>query len=350
VISAVVEFLQANGYRNITICDGPSSGFARAKVSVMHRLRVHKLVEHYGIKMIDINNCTDTVPVSLAAGGEVQTPRFLAEADFIINLPKLKTHCEAGMSCCLKNLVGICAGPAFKLKMHMDLPHNILKVNEAIRPNLHIVDGLFGMEGNGPSAGTPVKLGKILIGANPFQLDYLGARLVGFPIEEVKPLKAAIELGKITAAQRAAWDAVELGELSRPFKLPKMNFLASIVMDNRKASIWFRNTWLGNRLAASRNFKKLLLWAGISQEVFNLQEAELTYALDKIKCTECGKCEDYCPQGLKLSEIAAAEGMTCLGCLYCFSVCPENAISLVGTPGFFAVQQKNYGEIIRSIA
>jgi uncharacterized protein (DUF362 family)/ferredoxin len=350
VIAAVVEFLQSCGYSDITVCDGPSSGFARARVSVMHRLKIDRLVAHYGIKMIDINTCTETISVPLASGGAVQVPTFLANAGFIINLPKIKTHCEAGMSGCLKNLVGVCVGLANKLKMHMDLPNNILKVNEVIRPGLHVVDGNFAMEGNGPSAGTPVNLGKMLIGTNPFQLDYLCARIIGFPITEVKTLKAALDRGIISEEKRRAWDAIDLGKAPVAFQMPHLNFLASLVMDNRKASIWFRNTWLGNLLTGSRNFKKLLLMAGISQEVLNLQESDLSYKLDRAKCTTCGKCTAYCPQDLTLDQIAAAEGKTCLGCLYCFSVCPDDAISLVGNRGFFAVQMEKYDAKIRSIA
>jgi len=121
----------------------------------------------------------------------VQVASIVADADFLINMPKLKTHVETGMSVCLKNLMGACVGIANKRKMHGSLAKNIIRLNEVVKPDLHIIDGLIAMEGNGPSRGRPVNYGKVIVGTNPFQLDYvcLGRGGLGyffsFPPEKV---------------------------------------------------------------------------------------------------------------------------------------------------------------------
>ena len=184
ILAAVIEYLKERGYSNIIIAEGTNSGFVREKVSVINRLKADRLAAHYGVEMIDLNTWPQSVDVPLENGVLVQVADLLAAADFVINMPKLKTHFEVGMSVCLKNLIGTCIGRENKKKIHGSLAKNIVHLNEVIKPHLHIVDALIAMEGNGPSRGTPVNCGKVIIGTNPFQIDHICARLIGFPREE----------------------------------------------------------------------------------------------------------------------------------------------------------------------
>src|SRR4030065_2824150 len=105
LLAAIIEGLKERGYLNITIGEGTNSGYYRNNISVISRLRVDKLAKYYGVKAVDFN-FAEQVYIAFGNGVKAGIAKDCAEADFIINMPKLKTHFEVGMSVCLKNLMG----------------------------------------------------------------------------------------------------------------------------------------------------------------------------------------------------------------------------------------------------
>lgn len=352
LLASVIEFLQDYSYSNIIIGEGSSSGFVRDKISVIQRLKADRLAKNYSVKMVDLNFWPQSIPVALENGEFVQVSDLLSKADFIINMPKLKTHYEVGMSVCLKNLIGTCIGRENKKKIHGNLPKNIIHLNEVIKPHLHIIDGLIAMEGDGPSRGTPVNYGKVIIGTDPFFLDYLCARLIGFPRNEVKTLVEARKMGHISNRQTKDWEGISLSEYEYKFERPSINPLVAFVIDPRfqKHLIRMRYAPGINAICSTQLVKNLFYATGISQERILTEEAKLSFKVEGNLCDKCYKCQDYCPMGLELDEIAQNGDKRCIGCLYCYFVCPRQAISLVGELGYYADQIKLYGEIIRKIA
>ena len=352
LLAGVIEFLQAKGYSDITIGEGTNSGFVREGISVIHRLRADRLAAAYGVKIVDLNTWPETVKVALEGGAVVEVADLLVTSDFIINMPKLKTHYEVGMSVCMKNLMGTCRGRENKKKIHGNLGYNIVHLNQVIKPNLHIVDGLSAMEGNGPSRGTPVNFGKIIIGTNPYQVDYLCARLVGFPPGEVKPVAAAIKLGHITPEEARSWDAIPIAAYQRTFKKPKVSPLVAFVINPRfqKHLIKIRYAPVISQICSSDLVKRMFYKLGISQEWIQNDEASLSFRAKDVDCGTCAKCEEYCPLGIERAAILDGGGDRCIGCLYCCSVCPKDAFVLSGHSGFYSQQINLYGEIIRRIA
>ncbi|MCX7918318.1 MAG: DUF362 domain-containing protein, partial [bacterium] len=179
LLSAVIWFLQKEGYKHIAIGEGTNSGFYRNKINVITRLMVDKLAERYKVDVIDLNYA-EGIPVELENGVIAQVGKPCREADFLINLPKFKTHFEVGMTGALKNLMGCLVGQENKKKMHQSLVKNIIKLNQQVQPHLHILDGMIAMEGTGPTRGTPVNLGLILISTDPYLLDLACAYIAGF--------------------------------------------------------------------------------------------------------------------------------------------------------------------------
>ena len=352
LLAGVIEFLQAKGYSDITIGEGTNSGFVREGISVIHRLRADRLAAAYGVKIVDLNTWPETVKVALEGGAVVEVADLLVTSDFIINMPKLKTHYEVGMSVCMKNLMGTCRGRENKKKIHGNLGYNIVHLNQVIKPNLHIVDGLFAMEGNGPSRGTPVNFGKIIIGTNPYQVDYLCARLVGFPPGEVKPIAAAIKLGHITPEEARSWDAIPIAAYQCTFKKPKVSPLVAFVINPRfqKHLIKIRYAPVISQICSSDLVKSMFYKLGISQEWIQNDEASLSFRAKDVDCGTCAKCEEYCPLGIERAAILDGGGDRCIGSLYCCSVCPKDAFVLSGHSGFYSQQINLYGEIIRRIA
>jgi len=352
LLAGVIEVLQAKGYSDITIAEGTNSGFVREGISVIHRLRADRLASAYGVKIVDLNTWPDTVKVPLENGGVVEVASLLTTSDFVINMPKLKTHYEVGMSVCMKNLIGTCRGRENKKKIHGNLGYNIVHLNQAIKSNLHIVDGLIGMEGNGPSRGMPVNFGKIIIGTSPYKVDYLCARLIDFPPSEVKPIAAALKLGLIKPEDVRAWDEIPIAQYQRKFKPPSVSALVAFVINPKfqRHLIKVRYAPVIRQICSSNVVKDMFYKLGISQERIQNDEASLSFKATAVDCCSCAKCEEYCPLGIDRNTIFGGGGDRCIGCLYCCSVCSKEAFVLSGNPGFYSQQISLYGEIIRRIA
>ena len=150
ILSSLIQFLKSEGYRNILIGEGTNSGYYRNKIGVIARLKVDQLAKYYGVRVKDLNYA-EPYEIDFDKDVKASVARECVEADLFINLPKLKTHFEVGMSVCLKNLIGCLVGQENKKKTHQNLAENILRINQAIKPHLHIVDGLIAMEGLGPT-------------------------------------------------------------------------------------------------------------------------------------------------------------------------------------------------------
>lgn len=121
------------------------------------------------------------------------------EADKIINIPKLKTHCQVGMSGAIKNLFGCVVGKRKPLLHFRAGDHNhrfgvmILAIYNILNPALNIVDGIIGMEGQGPTGGTPKYLGLIAASTDGPALDRILCEIIGIPVSSVEVLEALRE-------------------------------------------------------------------------------------------------------------------------------------------------------------
>ncbi len=73
-------------------------------------------------------------------------------------------------------------------------------------------------------------------------------------------------------------------------------------------------------------------------------------SLNNEKCTQCGKCKDYCPVDINLPDDLEKKGNGCIHCVYCYLVCPEHAINFKGELGFLSEQIRQYDEIVRKTA
>lgn len=122
---------------------------------------------------------------------------WLDHVDAIINFCKLKTHGMIGMSAAAKNMFGVVPGTT-KPEYHYRFPDSksfsdmIIDLDEYFKPVISIVDAVVGMEGNGPTAGTPRHIGAIAAAQNPHALDLVCAKIIGISPENVPTLQAAI--------------------------------------------------------------------------------------------------------------------------------------------------------------
>ena len=352
ILSAMIRFLKDKGYYNIVIGEGTNSGYYRNNISVISRLKVDSLAEYYDVKVIDLN-FSEPVYIDFEKGIKAGIAKECCEADFIINMPKLKTHFEVGMSVCLKNLIGCLVGQENKKKTHKDLARNILHINKNIKPHLHIIDGLIAMEGLGPTKGIPKNLGIIIVGTNPYLIDLLCARIAKFDYRLITTLKLADDKGIITKDYHEYIESLDIDAFISEFEKPKANFLTSFIHSPKRQKYFLaiRNTRFFSYLASTEFFGHLLFLSGLRQDNFIKSEMKFEgLYLNKNLCKNgCTKCADYCPLGLKLPDQIDEKDIRCIECLYCFLVCPNRAIEFKGELGFMADQLRQYDEVTRKV-
>ncbi len=351
IIASLVGLLQARGYKNIILGEGTNSGFYRNQIDVASRLKARRLAEKIGIRFLDLNYCQGR-QITFANNKKAKVAADCLEADLFINLPKLKMHHEVGISVCLKNVMGCLVGQENKKKTHHSLARNILQLNSYVKPHLHIVDALIAMEGNGPSDGLPVRMDTVIAGTDPYFIDMVCAEMVGMPYREVTYLKLAEALGLITSEYTKALRNLDLGDFRRNLLKPDVPFIVRVVC-NPHLQKYFQLLRQAPGLYEACNTKfvgNLFLLLGIRQEHFIQEEMDIKQiVLHRAQCpAHCRVCKDYCPLGLDVPEVLAdAADSQCVGCLYCYMVCPYGAIRLEGTFGFLQAQMDKYDPHIR---
>jgi uncharacterized protein (DUF362 family) len=133
-------------------------------------------------------------------------PRSICEADFVVSLPKMKTHHWVGVTCAMKNLYGTLPGLKYgwpkNVLHHNGIPETVIDINATLPRTLAIVDGIDCMEGDGPIMGSRKHIGLVLVGANLSAVDATAARIMGLVPERVSYLSlAADRLGPIAESR-----------------------------------------------------------------------------------------------------------------------------------------------------
>jgi len=118
------------------------------------------------------------------------------DADVVINLPKMKTHHWVGVTLSLKNLFGVLPGIFYgwpKNLLHIKgIEDSILDLALTIPVHYVVLDGVIGMEGDGPILGTPKRIGALIMGKAPLAVDCTAARMMGFDPYKIYYLARAV--------------------------------------------------------------------------------------------------------------------------------------------------------------
>jgi len=189
VIEAVIGLVRTRTERVAVVESDNISGSAEKRMSESGLLR--KLKE-LGVEFINLSR--DEAETHEVAGVEIRLPKTVLNADYFINLPKIKTCGHTLVTLSIKNLFGLLQR-ARKNKLHRHLDEILPHLAEAIRHDLIVVDGITAMEGNGPVIGTPKNLGVIVAGTNPVAVDAVCTRLMGFDPGEVRHLARSHRMG-----------------------------------------------------------------------------------------------------------------------------------------------------------
>lgn len=344
VLDAALGALARRGYRRLTVADGSNVGVERRGINSFRRLRVDRVAARHGARCVDLNHDAGQV-VRLSGRAAPRVAKTVLEADFLLSIPKIKTHVEAGLSCAMKNWVGVVVGQD-KRQMHLDLGRNILALATRLKPHLILVDGLIGMEGNGPGDGDPVRLGRLLAAEDLLINDLVVARMVGLPVEGIAALRLAREAGLIDEALIGAVAAqIPVHRAIRP--APPRSALARAA--DARALFWLKRVArpITDRPEVAAAAHRL----GVIQDVYAAADDGIhDLRRDAEACGSCRRCEDFCPTALPLLDIGRKTAEPdCVMCLNCWWVCPKGALTLEGGLGHLERQVARYKGALEQI-
>jgi len=242
---------------------------------------------------------------------------LVLEADFILNLPKLKTHSFTIFTGAIKNMFGIIPS-GLRLKYHRQYPQSnifsqmLVDIFSSAPPHLNIMDSVVAMEGEGPAAGNPRTLGFILASKDAVALDAVATKIVNFDPMDIYTTQNAHQRGLGTGK------------------------IEEIEVVGRKISE-----------VEVKNFKQSAIAVGLIRRkipaflhAYIQDQLTLIPKVKKDKCTVCMECINICPSGAaKLDQDTAwIDKSLCIHCMCCHEVCHFQAIKL---------KQKSGGRIFR---
>lgn len=224
------------------------------------------------------------------------------EADYFISLPKFKTHMNTVLTGAIKNSYGLLVG-AEKSRLHSLAPKHadfgelVVDVYSVRPPDLVILDAVVGMEGNGPSAGNPRRIGYLLSSENGGAVDLAMCAISGIDPSRVPTIKPAFDKG----LSPAAIDEVEVNGA-----LPVLN-----------------------RFKPPSGISRLDPW-GIAQRTVFGRISTPRLSADEERCTKCATCEKVCPVGAVTidNEFPKFDRSKCISCYCCHELCPESAVKI----------------------
>lgn len=310
VVKAVILYLKKIGVSNITLADSPGGLYTeQALKSIYSTCGMTEVCEKHNVKLnFDVTAKEIYNPnANLVKSFTLIKP--ICEADFIIDLCKLKTHAMTGMSGAVKNLFGAIPGLT-KPEFHWRFPEKerfcemLIDLCDTVRPNFIVVDAIEAMEGDGPSGGTKREAGFLFASDQPYDLDFFLCTLIGAKPTEIFTVKNSIERGLCGADM----SKIELigGEMPniKPFEMPQdkgVDFMGHTPKLLRKPAKFITKTFLTSKPK-----------------------------IHKRDCIGCGKCAESCPaKTIKIHEKKAyIEYSNCIKCFCCHEMCPVKAIGI----------------------
>jgi uncharacterized protein (DUF362 family) len=223
MVAAAAEVFRSWGAQ-VTVGEAP--GHVRDTELALVESGVDDAVDAAGVTFADLNY----EPVAWQANRGRRSPLAgfwfpcsVVEADYVVSLPKMKTHHWMGLTASMKNLYGVLPGLVYgwpkNVLHHAGIPQTVYDINASLPPLVAIVDGIDCMEGDGPIMGSLKRMGLVVVGTNLPAVDATVARIMGLAPERIPYLAlAANKLGPLDEAhitQRGEkWQAV-----ASPFKI-----------------------------------------------------------------------------------------------------------------------------------
>jgi len=299
IVSAVARLVTEAGGRPF-IGDSPGiDPFGR----VAAKTGMSDVARNLGIELLELGDSTPAPARQGSLFRRLEIARLALEADVVINLPKLKTHTQMLFTLGVKNLFGTIVAQR-KAEWHYmtGLDRQVfaslhLEIYRTLKPAITILDGIWAMEGHGPSNGTPRQLGILAAAVDAVALDttichFLGGSLQAFPLYREARARGIGE----TDISRIRY----LGENPKIFSTPNFEIPSLDSMGVMPAAL----TRIAGRFLISRPLHH------------------------GSRCTGCGQCRKICPAGaiMLTGRSVHFDYDRCIRCYCCQEICPENGI------------------------
>lgn len=302
VVEAVIRYLKR---RRKTIALGDSPGGLVNAAKVYEVCGMTELAEKYNIPLVNLS--TGGIREITQQGIQIKISALVWDYDAIINISKLKTHGLMVFTGAVKNLYGLIPG-MIKSEYHkiysqtQDFAALLAVLYAAVKDRVayHLMDGIVGMDGIGPSSGRARKFGLLLGSGSAPSLDYIASRLMGFKINDVPYLSAVLHQDGILPGR------ILVPHSFRDFHLPRTDIR---VVKLQKYTL--------------RNIPGFML--RMFHRFFYF------YPVISERCIRCRICQRSCPvQAIRIraSGILALDPGTCIKCMCCHELCPHAAVDI----------------------
>ncbi|MBQ4561204.1 MAG: DUF362 domain-containing protein [Clostridia bacterium] len=308
MVCELIKMLCEKG-AEVIVGDSPGGLYTSAVLNGVYSVSGLKPVEKCGGKLNQDFSVKTTKYPEAKVLKEFEYTGWLDNVDVIINFAKLKTHGMMGMSAAAKNMFGTIPG-IVKPEYHFRFPDYdkfaamIVDLDEYFKPVLNIVDAVVGMEGNGPTMGTPREIGCVIASRSPHKADLVCARVLGIEPQRLPILSDAIERG---LCPQSLSELDIYGDVEK-FHIPDYNNIA------HKKSIVFNGKGFFRGLIF-----RIIQWAVRSRP-----------SLKKDECVGCRVCENICPaKAIKMVKgKAKINRNACISCFCCQEFCPKGAMKV----------------------
>lgn len=220
-VAAAVELFRKLGAAEVKIGEGP--GHRRDSWAVAEEAGYRELIPDFDKIFVDLNR-DDVVSVKAFEEPEFFFSKSLMQADLIVSLAKMKTHHWAGVTLSMKNFFGLVPGCVYgwpkNILHYKGIDASILELNRIFPNSFAMVDGIMGMEGNGPIQGTGVSAGVVVMGNDMVAVDATCCRLMRIDPGKIGHIQGAGHLG-YSADTHIEQRGEKLTAYARPFRLMK---------------------------------------------------------------------------------------------------------------------------------
>lgn len=224
VVAAALEVFQALGAADVRIGEGP--GHRRDTYAIAELTRYRSEIPDFDNVFVDLNRDNVTNIGPFADRPDFYFPNSVLGADIIVSLAKMKTHHWAGATLSMKNYFGLVPGSIYgwpKNELHyIGIPKAITELTRVFGPkSFAIVDGIVGMEGNGPIQGTKKQAGVMVMGSDLPAVDATCCRIMGIDPAKVEYLQAASDVLGVTDESRIEQRGENIASVRTNFELIK---------------------------------------------------------------------------------------------------------------------------------
>lgn len=279
------------------IGDSPGSFFTVKSVDeVYEKTGMKKVADEEGIELLKFDEIDHIKGYPIA--------RALKEFNVVVNLPKFKTHTLAMFTGAVKNVYGFVPG-LMKVQFHKKAPNiaefckTLADIFAIIKPALSIMDGVTGMDGDGPAAGRVREIGYLLASSDAVSLDAVCSEMIGLPFARYALLREVtargLGNGRIDNIEVVG---VDPGSIRiKDFILPKTEFLYRFP------------SFIGKHLANVIYFRPMI---------------------NEVLCKKCNICKHACPvDAITINkDTSKIDTGLCVKCFCCHEVCPHDAIDI----------------------